>query len=176
MRRERNHDAKFVCTAVDPATLATMRLRLAQWPDGPSSDGDTLLSPASLIEALGDSDGLEWVVLDTTDAYGRRAEELWISGGGGTAYIEVMGWYRDARRIPTPELLRALREGAGLQLIWGELRAFERGRSGPVVSIAGFDSTWYDIEGRADLVARIEAALGRARFKVASSCGSRVGC
>jgi hypothetical protein len=125
-------------------------LRLDQWVPRPGSDRLELRLPAELVESLADEDQLEWVLLD-------GHEELELNGGEGSGYEELMSCYAARRRLPTSELIRALRLGYGQQLIWGELRAFERGGSEPVLTIAGFDSTWYDIEGRADLVGRIAA-------------------
>ncbi len=135
-----------------------MNLRLAQWPGAQGGTDGQLLTPGQLLQALGDSDELEWTIAD-------GHEEVEFSGGESTGYIDAMGWYRKRQRVTTAQLLAALTKGHGLQLIWGELRGYPRGATQPIVTISAFDSTWYDIEGNDDSIARLETAFGWARYQ-----------
>lgn len=134
--------------------LPAMTLRLSQWPTRTAQRSLDMLAPHRLIEVLPGTDGWSWKI---TDGH----EPLELSGGGeGSGYMELMSWYEAGSLVTTADLVRALTKGYGQQLIWGTLRAFEQGGSKPVLTIAGFDSTWYDVDGRPDLIATLKAEFG----------------
>jgi hypothetical protein len=130
-----------------------MTLRLSQWPTKTARGRRDLLQPHRLIEVLPGTEGWSWQIAD-------GHEPLELSGGEGSGYRELMSWYEAGSLVTTADLLRALTKGYGNQLIWGALRAFEQGGSSPVLTIAGFDSAWYDVDGRPDLVATLKAEFG----------------
>jgi len=135
-----------------------MSLRLAQWPEAAAGTRPTLLSPASLIKALDSQNELEWQLLD-------NQETLELTGGEGSGYMQVHRWREIRERVPTARLLTALTQGGyELQFFWGELRAYRPKSSEPELSISAFDSTSYDIEGSAEMLARVEALFAWAQF------------
>jgi hypothetical protein len=133
-----------------------MKIRLAQWRVHPVPEDMPLRESCLLPEALVGSlpaDDWVWTLSDT---------ELW--GQSGESHAFLMDRDDDGAPISTERLLTALTDGYGIQLTWGDLRAFEPGSTDPVITIAGFDSTWYDIDGRDDLVRLIEERFTALRW------------
>jgi hypothetical protein len=131
-----------------------MKLRLSQHPirGAPSHISQALL-PSHLIEAL---PAATWHWLLVGDV------ELW--GQTGQSHSNLMEWHEQGAAIPTARLIGALADGYGIELSWGDLKAFEPGSVEPLITISGFDSTWYDVEGRDDLVGQLSQQFGWAQL------------
>ena len=118
-----------------------------------------MLLPARLIEAVAAGEAWQWELGGGQDGHGHD-QGFEISGGEGSGYIDLMNWYEHATRVSTVKLLEALVRGYGIQMWWGELRAFGQPQDSiPLLTIAAFDSTWYDIDGAAELVGTLASAF-----------------
>jgi hypothetical protein len=115
-----------------------------------------------LIDALTAADDWLWIIED-----GREPLEFDAAGDR----TQLVGWHRQNTPVTTERLWRALRDHNGVHLTWGVLRAYERGRAEPVLTIEGIDSTWYDIDGSDDVVSALATSFSWATAEVGTNNG-----
>jgi hypothetical protein len=130
-----------------------MDLILDQW--AKSAGRERSLYPDQLLRALPDASIWEWVVADGFD-------RLELAGVADQAR-NLEEWAAAGTKVPGHRLLEALEGEFHVQFIWGDLRAFERGADDPLLTISACDSTHFEINGRADLVALLADAFSWAR-------------
>lgn len=111
---------------------------------GEPVDVGVFLPPGPLIAALSHGMDLVWEVHDELDLLGD------VSGAE-----DLNTWHTTGRRVATSMLMGAVTRGTGVQFDSGALSAYANAGQDAIVTISAFDSTWYDIEGRDDVVSRL---------------------
>ena len=125
--------------------MSNVTLRLSQWPGYP--EVKELLGHQRLLELLPEAADWDWTL-----------GSVETGGGPGTRLVER--WSDEGRTIPGRRFLRVTR--CVPQFIWGDLLARLPGTDETVMRISAIDSTYYEIEGRPDLVERLRTAFASA--------------